>query len=242
MRLVHLTKGPLSELSSLVAGESSARGSARHAPFASAFMKSEAEVESDLEDTFRRFEKAKLTFDAPIVQNLELRPNRAPTEEVREISRLQGLKTPEQMQYRISLATRANHIYYVYFDRYYLQRGQTVFVEKSDTEMLGYLGQRQLMCFDMTTDFENDRDLFVVGSSQYVAPETSFQDANQRQAAVKAAIDGSLTFLSGSREVLTLQGRVEAINAANQPAAGGSWFSRLSENISKISARVGTGS
>ena len=70
MRLVHLTDQPLMELKDELVAQGKP-GAALNSPFIS----TEQDVIADLEQTFKRYGKAKIAFDAPIVANLCLVDN-----------------------------------------------------------------------------------------------------------------------------------------------------------------------
>ena len=61
MRLVHLTDAPLTELKDIILTQSGTYPS---------FIETEQDLMTELQTTFRRYEKAKIAFDAPIVPNL----------------------------------------------------------------------------------------------------------------------------------------------------------------------------
>lgn len=64
---MHITEGPLNELKEFVLGQGAVAGGL--------FASSDEDVVNDLRRTFKRFEKAKIEFDAPIVPNLGLIDN-----------------------------------------------------------------------------------------------------------------------------------------------------------------------
>ena len=70
MRLIHITDGPLVELKEFVMAQGSGAGGLSN-PFAS----TDQDVINDIKRTFKRFEKAKIEFDAPIVPNIGLIDN-----------------------------------------------------------------------------------------------------------------------------------------------------------------------
>lgn len=41
-------------------------------------------------------------------------------------------KGKESTEYRLSLATTGNFVYYVYFDKFYLKKDESIYVDKSD--------------------------------------------------------------------------------------------------------------
>ena len=48
-------------------------------------------------------------------------------------------KGADYTEYRIILATQGNRVYYVHFDKYYLKKNETIFVEESDEQFLEHL-------------------------------------------------------------------------------------------------------
>jgi len=64
MRLVHMSEGPLNELKAYME------------TLDNTFNLTENDVSQDIRQTFRRYEKARIGFDAPIVANLCLHDNR----------------------------------------------------------------------------------------------------------------------------------------------------------------------
>ena len=108
----------------------------------SGFIKSEEEQRQQLRTQFQQYDRAKLIFDAPIVQNLCIQDTREPEDTLQQLHRpnrdfeAKFSKRAESKEFRIILATQGNHIYYVSFDKYYLKKDETIFVEKSDDEFL----------------------------------------------------------------------------------------------------------
>ena len=70
MRLVHFTEGPLHELASFVKSQGSLEKS--RAFLGNPFYSTDQELMEDLRKTFKRYEMARVDFDAPIVRNLAL--------------------------------------------------------------------------------------------------------------------------------------------------------------------------
>ena len=91
------------------------------------------------------------------------------------------------------------------FERYYLQKGQTIFVTQSDDQIFQHLQHQKVRCFEQIHDFVNHRDLFVVGSATYIQPQSKLQPGQNRQELVNQAIEeNTLTFLDGDRNVFSL--------------------------------------
>ena len=76
MRLVHLTDAPLTELKDILLMPNGSQNMEEHMRGMGmslnnlGFIQTEQDVMTELQTTFRRFEKAKIAFDAPIVPNL----------------------------------------------------------------------------------------------------------------------------------------------------------------------------
>ena len=70
MRLVHFTDGPLQELAAQVKSQGSLEASRNY--LGNPFYSTDEDLLDDLRKTFKRYETAKIEFDAPIVPNLSL--------------------------------------------------------------------------------------------------------------------------------------------------------------------------
>ena len=91
-----------------------------------------------------------MSFDAPIVPNLCLIENQDRVNhqqsaaavvrpQANQQSRALLTRSPEQCQFTLVLATQSNHVYNVMFERFYLQKGRTIFVKSSDDAILEHL-------------------------------------------------------------------------------------------------------
>ena len=129
MRLVHLTDRPLMELKDNIVGQGTP-GATLNSPFIS----TEQDVIADLQQTFKRYGKAKIAFDAPIVANLCLIDNKDNPEkegdgadqigvmskQASSGAKMHFSKSPDECRFTLVLATQSNLVYHVMFERYYL--------------------------------------------------------------------------------------------------------------------------
>jgi hypothetical protein len=94
---------------------------------ASHFIRDVVKEKKELQEKFDVHSRAKLVFSDTVVQNLRLTLNR----QIGPV--FQGLQNPsykyesnigkgkESTEYRLSLATIGNFVYYIYFDKFYLK-------------------------------------------------------------------------------------------------------------------------
>lgn len=90
----------------------------------------------------------------------------------------------------------------MYFDRYWLAKNKTLYVEKSDDQLLKHLRGSHIKVCDCVQDAASGGDVFVLGSSSYVAPAFDNEGGNRRQEQVRSILDESLTFVTGDRTVI----------------------------------------
>ena len=77
-----------------------------------------------------------------------------------------------------------------------MQKGATIHVQQSDTDLFSHLNGAKIRCFEQIHDFVNKRELFVIGCANYVPPQP---DNESMQAAIASSIEGTLTFQDESR-------------------------------------------
>ena len=135
MRLVHLTERPLEEVCDFYLTQGLG---------ARAFNTSQSDIMAEVKQTFKRFEKARIQLDAPIVPNLVLIDNSRNLGHNDAIvskgtNGVNFYREARQCNYTIQLATQSNHIFEINFERHYFQMGATIYVSKSDSEILGHL-------------------------------------------------------------------------------------------------------
>ena len=74
----------------------------------------------------------------------------------------------DETEFRIILATQSNHVYYISFDKYYLRKNETIYVEKSDDDFLQHLQRKTVKAFEKVWDLEKKEELFVFGAAANV--------------------------------------------------------------------------
>jgi len=83
-------------------------------------------------------------------------------------------KGKESTEYRLSLATSGNFVYYIYFDKFYLKKDESIYVDKSDDPFIRPVLTKQshpnttIKAFDFIYDGIKNKEVFVFGTNSYV--------------------------------------------------------------------------